>query len=100
MHHSEKKEIFTHNDPRLESLSTPLRHILEYEIGKGNEIDLITIDGWSEIDICITLKYPFAKDHSLPELSYHRNTDRHYALNDSYSDKVKRQAIEAPTVNI
>ena len=80
----------------LPDLKSPLDAILRSELDAGNEIAEIQIGGWSEVDIVVSLKFPFRKDYAeeFPNATFYRNTDTHYSLTDSYS--ANREAVEAP----
>jgi len=84
------------SEAELPVLQTPLDAILHSELELGNEITEIQLGGWSEVDIIVSLKYPFRKDYQseFTEAVFYRNTDTHYSLTDSYT--VKREAVEAP----
>lgn len=77
-------------------LQPPLDAILSSELAAGNEISEIQLGGWSEVDIVVSLKFPFRKDYKeeFPNITFYRNTDTHYPLTDSYS--ANREAVEAP----
>jgi hypothetical protein len=77
-------------------LHEPLNQILRSELDLGNEIAEIQCGGWSEVDTVVTLKLPFRRDYrkEFPAVTFHRNTDTHYSLTDSYS--ASREAVEAP----
>jgi len=77
-------------------LQAPLDAILRSELDAGNEIAEIQIGGWSEVDIVVSLKFPFRKDYreEFPNAAFYRNIDTHYPLTDSYS--ANREAVEAP----
>jgi hypothetical protein len=80
----------------LPVLQPPLDAILRSELDAGNDIAGIQIGGWSEVDIVVSLKFPFRKDYreEFPNVAFYRNTDTHYSLTDSYS--ARREAVEAP----
>jgi hypothetical protein len=85
------------SDPtELPVLQAPLDAILRAELGAGNEIAEIQLGGWSEVDIVVSLKFPFGKDYQseFPNVTFYRNSDAHYPLTDSYS--ANREAVEAP----
>ncbi len=84
------------NPTELTVLHEPLDAILRSELGSGNKIAEIQIGGWSEVDIVVSLKFPFGKDYQseFPNITFHRNTDTHYSLTDSYT--ANREAVEAP----
>ena len=84
------------NPTEIPVLQSPLDEILHSEIELGNEIAEIQIGGWSEVDIVVSLKFPFRKDYQeeFTNLTFYRNTDTHYSLTDSYS--ANREAVEAP----
>jgi hypothetical protein len=84
------------NPADIPVLQPPLDAILHSEINLGNEIAEIQIGGWSEVDIVVSLKYPFRKDYLnyFEDVTFYRNKDTHYSLTDSYS--ANREAIEAP----
>ena len=86
------------NEPAAEipALQAPLDVILRSELAAGNEIAEIQLGGWSEVDIVVTLKYPFRKDYkeAFTNIIFYRNTDTHYSLTDSYT--ANREAVEAP----
>ncbi|HEY8563186.1 MAG TPA: hypothetical protein VIL74_22605 [Pyrinomonadaceae bacterium] len=77
-------------------LQAPLNAILGSELAAGNEIAEIQLGGWSEVDIVVTLKFPFRKDHreDFTDAAFYRNADAHYPLTDSYT--ANREAVEAP----
>ncbi len=83
-------------DERLKDLQPQLGEIIANELAAGNSIDWIQVGGWSEIDLCVTLKFPFSQHYDLAGLQFYRNEDRHYPLNESYLAKTARQAVEAP----
>jgi hypothetical protein len=80
----------------LPVLREPLDTILRSELDSGNEIGEVELGGWSEVDIVVSLKFPFRKDYQseFPNVTFYRNTDTHYSLTDSYS--ANREAVEAP----
>lgn len=85
------------SDPTaLPALCEPLDAILRSELGSGNEIAEIQLGGWSEVDIVVSLKFPFGKDYQneFQSVTFYRNTDAHYSLTDSYT--ANREAVEAP----
>ncbi|GEM_PF-4503829 len=84
------------NPAEIPVLQSPLDEILRSEIELGNEIADVQIGGWSEVDIVISLKFPFRKDYQseFADVIFYRNTDTHYSLTDSYS--ANREAVEAP----
>lgn len=77
-------------------LREPLDAILCSELSSGNQIAEIQVGGWSEVDIVVSLKFPFGKDYreEFPSATFYHNTDAHYSLSDSYS--ANREAVEAP----
>ena len=84
------------NSAELPVLQAPLDAILRSELGLGNEIAEIQLGGWSEVDIVVSLKFPFRKDYQkeFENAEFYRNTDTHYSLTDSYT--ARREAVEAP----
>ncbi len=80
----------------LPALQPPLDTILQSELELGNEIAEIKLGGWTEVDLVVSLKFPFRKDYreEFSPIVFHRNTDAHYSLTDSYS--ANREAVEAP----
>lgn len=84
------------NSAELPALQAPLDAILRSEIALGNEIAEIQLGGWSEVDIVVSLKFPFRKDYQkeFKAAEFYRNTDTHYSLTDSYT--ANREAVEAP----
>jgi len=84
------------NQADIPVLHEPLNAILRSELESGNEIAAIQVGGWSEVDIVVSLKFPFRKDYQneFPNAVFYRNTDTHYSLTDSYS--ANREAVEAP----
>jgi hypothetical protein len=80
----------------LPAVQPPLDAILRSEIKLGNEIAEVQIGDWSEVDIVVSLKFPFRKDYQseFADVTFYRNTDTHYSLTDSYS--ANREAVEAP----
>ena len=77
-------------------LQSPLDTILQRELDADNEIAEIQIGGWSEVEVVVSLKFPFRKDYQndFPTVTFYRNTDTHYPLTDSYT--ANREAVEAP----
>ena len=77
-------------------LQSPLDALLRSELDAGNEIAEIQIGGWSEVDVVVSLKFPFRKNYrdEFETALFYRNTDTHYPLTDSYT--TNREAIEAP----
>jgi hypothetical protein len=53
----------TVNRTELPALHEPLDTILRFELDLGNEIAEIQIGGWSEVDIVVSLKFPFRRDY-------------------------------------
>jgi hypothetical protein len=84
------------NSAELPVLQTPLDAILRSELEFGNEIAEIQLGGWSEVDLIVSLKFPFRKDYKeeFKDAEFYRNTDTHYSLTDSYT--ANREAVEAP----
>jgi hypothetical protein len=80
----------------LPVLHEPLTAILHAELDFGNQINEVQLGGWSEVDVVVSLKFPFHKDYreEFPDVTFHRNVDTHYSLSDSYS--INREAVEAP----
>lgn len=80
----------------LPVLQAPLDAILRSELDSGNEIAEIQLGGWSEVDLVVSLKFPFHKDYQkeFKTAEFYRNTDTHYSLSDSYT--ANREALEAP----
>jgi hypothetical protein len=77
-------------------LQAPLDALLRSELNLGNEIAEIQLGGWSEVDLVVSLKFPFRKDYTedFTNVTFYRNTDTHYSLTDSYI--AGREAVEAP----
>ena len=84
------------NLAELPALHEPLDAILHSELDLGNQIAEVQLGGWSEVDVVVSLKFPFHKDYreEFPYVVFHRNTDAHYSLSDSYT--ANREAVEAP----
>ncbi|HVE55282.1 MAG TPA: hypothetical protein VNB22_00535 [Pyrinomonadaceae bacterium] len=80
----------------LPVLQPPLDAILRSEFELGNEIAEVQLGGWSEVDLVVSLKFPFRKDYQkeFENAEFYRNTDTHYPLSDSYT--ANREAVEAP----
>lgn len=84
------------SEDELPVLQSTLDAILRSELELGNEIAEIQLGGWSEVDVVVSLKYPFRKDYQseFSDAVFYRNTDAHYPLTDSYT--ARREAVEAP----
>ncbi|HEY0460246.1 MAG TPA: hypothetical protein VGC97_13995 [Pyrinomonadaceae bacterium] len=77
-------------------LQSPLDAILRSELDAGNEIAEIQLGSWSEVDIVVSLKFPFRRSYQdeFNAAVFYRNTDTHYPLTDSCT--ANREAVEAP----
>lgn len=83
-------------------LSSNLRPIFDYEIGRGNSVERIDRPAGTKCPLAVIFSKPldiegFARVHGLPQsVSTWSNRDKHYPLEDGYVCEETRHALAGP----